>query len=277
MTCQRIGRVPNGTIGFGTDSEYSRSRIPSPPQKITTFTRPPPAPARPSQTEWLRTRTSPASCSHPALQVGRDLLQVLPGGVFGRNEGDRQRPLQGQPRVERRESCLGAGRIEFAGLVARLRTVFERLVPVSESAGHVERAVIVRAQLHRDGLQKSGTLGAEVHDHVEDRSARGPDQLRFGMGRVLEMQAAHRALLLGVRDVDLRHLWLETVLGELPAAKGAREEAAVVLAPLQIQDERTLQLRLGKDHDRLVPGEWPSPSAVCNILVIALSWNPPSR
>src|SRR5882724_4127582 len=122
-----MGRVPNGTIGFGTDSEYSRSRIPSPPQKITTFTRPPPEPARPCQAESVRARTSPASCSHPAVQFGRDLLKVPPGGVFFRNDGDRQRPLQGQPRVKRRESRLGAGRIELAGLVARLRSVFERL------------------------------------------------------------------------------------------------------------------------------------------------------
>src|SRR2546422_2706014 len=37
MRCQRIGRYPTGTIGFGIDSEYSRSLIPRPPQKITTF------------------------------------------------------------------------------------------------------------------------------------------------------------------------------------------------------------------------------------------------
>src|SRR5437868_5495892 len=38
-----MGREPSGTMGLGTDSEYSRSRIPSPPQKITTFKRLPPA------------------------------------------------------------------------------------------------------------------------------------------------------------------------------------------------------------------------------------------
>src|SRR2546428_5171506 len=41
MRCQRIGRYPTGTIGFGIDSEYSRSLIPRPPQKITTFIRSP--------------------------------------------------------------------------------------------------------------------------------------------------------------------------------------------------------------------------------------------
>src|SRR5437868_14646755 len=41
MTCQRMGRYPTGTIGLGTVSEYSRSLIPVPPQKRTTFIHPP--------------------------------------------------------------------------------------------------------------------------------------------------------------------------------------------------------------------------------------------
>ena len=32
-----IGRQPIWTIGFGTVPEYSRSRVPRPPQKRTTF------------------------------------------------------------------------------------------------------------------------------------------------------------------------------------------------------------------------------------------------
>src|SRR5882724_2750211 len=37
MRCQMIGRCPIFTIGFGTVSEYSRRRVPRPPQKSTTF------------------------------------------------------------------------------------------------------------------------------------------------------------------------------------------------------------------------------------------------
>src|SRR5712671_4558489 len=114
-----MGRVPSGTIGLGIDSEYSRSRIPSPPQKITTFTRPPPATACACQTEPFRARAPPAaSCSHPALHFGLDLLEALPGGVLGGDDGDRQRPLQSEPRVEGREPSLGFGRVELARLVA---------------------------------------------------------------------------------------------------------------------------------------------------------------
>src|ERR1700687_5547025 len=37
MMCQRIGRVPIGTNGFGMNSVCSRSRVPMPPHRMTTF------------------------------------------------------------------------------------------------------------------------------------------------------------------------------------------------------------------------------------------------
>src|SRR5690349_24687368 len=36
ITCQRIGRPPISTSAFGTDSVRSRSRVPRPPQRMTT-------------------------------------------------------------------------------------------------------------------------------------------------------------------------------------------------------------------------------------------------
>src|SRR3954451_18807401 len=45
MMCQRIGFPPMSTIGFGRNSGSSRRRVPSPPQRMTTFTRPVSAPA----------------------------------------------------------------------------------------------------------------------------------------------------------------------------------------------------------------------------------------
>ena len=40
MMCQRIGLPPMSTIGFGRNSVSSRIRVPCPPQRMTTFTRP---------------------------------------------------------------------------------------------------------------------------------------------------------------------------------------------------------------------------------------------
>ena len=39
MMCRRIGRPPISTSGLGRNSVSSRSRVPWPPQRITTFTR----------------------------------------------------------------------------------------------------------------------------------------------------------------------------------------------------------------------------------------------
>src|SRR3954469_8919206 len=39
--CQRIGRPPTSTIGFGFDSDSSARRVPSPPASRTVFTVPP--------------------------------------------------------------------------------------------------------------------------------------------------------------------------------------------------------------------------------------------
>src|SRR6267378_1900359 len=197
----------------------------------------------------LSTMIMVGSRAHPALHLALDFLEVLPGGVLGRDDGDRQWPLQAQARIERREPSLGAGRVELAHLVARLRRVLERLVPVREALGDIERAVVVGAQIHRDGLQEGRTLGPQVHDDVEDRPARGADQLRLGVRRVLEVHPAQGALPLVVGDVRLRDHRLEVVLGELLLTKSACEEAAVVVAPLQIEDECALQLGLGDDHD----------------------------
>src|SRR6267143_353453 len=196
----------------------------------------------------LSTMIMVGSRAHPALHLALDFLEVLPGGVLGRDDGDRQWPLQAQARIERREPSLGAGRVELADLVARLRRVLERLIPVREALGHIERAMVVGAQFHADGFQESRALGPQVHDDVEDRPARGTDQLRLGLRRVLEVHPAQRALPLVVGDVRLRDHRLEAVLGELLLTKGPCEEATVVVAPLQIEDECALQLGLGEDH-----------------------------
>src|SRR5512140_2179379 len=51
---------------------------------------------------------------HSAFHFRLDLVEVLPGGILWRDHADRQRPLQLQPRVERREAALGGGRVELA-------------------------------------------------------------------------------------------------------------------------------------------------------------------
>src|SRR2546426_433769 len=206
----------------------------------------------------LSTRIMIASRSHPLPHLSLDLRQVLPGGVLRRDDGDRQRPLQPQARIEWRKPAFAAGRVGFAHLVARLGRVFQGLIPVREAFGHVQGPVPVGAQLQGDVLQERRALGPQVHDDVEDRPAGGADQLRLGVRRILEVHASQRALPLVERDVRLRNHGLEAVFGELPLTEGAGEKAALVLAPFHVDDEGTLQPGFGEDHGLFPAGKRPA-------------------
>src|SRR5579862_6009781 len=62
MMCQRIGRPPTSTIGFGRYSVSSRSRVPSPPASSTTFMdREPNLPMPDDATGAMRSRSQSAT------------------------------------------------------------------------------------------------------------------------------------------------------------------------------------------------------------------------
>src|SRR3954451_23883635 len=90
---------------------------------------------------------------HPALQLGLDLVEPLPVLVLAGDLADRQRPREAKPRIVPGETALGSRRVELAHLVAGLRPVLERLVPVPETLGDVERAMVVGGQLDGDMLE----------------------------------------------------------------------------------------------------------------------------
>ena len=73
-------------------------------------------------------------------------------------------------------------------------------------------------------------------------------ELRLGRRRKLEVHAAHRALAHVERDVGLRDDGLEAVILELVLAERAREEAAVVLAPLEVDGKGPKQRRFREQH-----------------------------
>src|SRR4051812_41277297 len=185
---------------------------------------------------------------HPALQLGLDLIEPRPGLVLVGDLADRQRPREAKPRIVPGETALGSRRVELAHLIAGLRPVFERLVPVPETLGDVERAMVVGAQLDGDVLEVGRALGPEVDDDVQDRPAGRADELRLRSGRVLEVHPPHRSLALVEGDVRLRDHRLEAVIGELALAERAGEEAAVVLAALDVDDEGAPEPGFGEDH-----------------------------
>src|SRR5690606_19024059 len=91
-------------------------------------------------------------------------------------------------------------------------------------------------------------------------------ELRLGGRRELVVHAAQGAGRMVVREVRLHDGGLQTVLRELLGAVGAREEAAVVLAPLQLDDVGPWEARIPEDHAPASSastgmGGWPAAAA----------------
>src|SRR5258705_2141093 len=173
---------------------------------------------------------------HPPLQLRLDLVERLPGAVLRGDFSDGQRPLKDEAAIVERQPAFGVRRVELADVVAGLGAVFQDLIPVREALRHVERAVVVGAELDRDVLQVRRALGAQVHDDVVDGAARGTHQLRLRRRRELEVHAAHGALLAVEGDVGLGHHGLQAVPLELALGKNAGEEPPAVLPAVQGED-----------------------------------------
>src|SRR6478609_539834 len=80
MTCHRTGRDPMGIMGFGSDSDPERIRIPSPPQNSTTFMSTRPQADRASRTTGRDTPLFGGSLRrlrHPHTQVVIELTTRL--------------------------------------------------------------------------------------------------------------------------------------------------------------------------------------------------------
>src|SRR6266511_3367504 len=103
-----------------------------------------------------------------------------------------------------------------------------------------ERRVVV--------AQAPGRVRTQVDDHVVDRSVAAADQLGLLVRRRLPVHAPHGAPVPVQRDVALHRGGVEAVLGELPGAEGAREQAALVGVRLRVDHERVRKSGLGEDH-----------------------------
>jgi hypothetical protein len=128
--------------------------------------------------------------------------------------------------------------------------VLEHLVAMREALRHVESTAIAGTQLDDHVLEIGRRLGPQIDDDVGDGAARTADQLRFGGGRELEMEASHGAAVVVEGDVALRDQRVESALGELTLAEGPREEPAAVAAGFEVDDARAAQRRLREDHLR---------------------------
>jgi hypothetical protein len=96
-------------------------------------------------------------------------------------------------------------------------------------------------------------VGSEIDNHIKDRTAHAPRDLRFLVQRPLEMQAAHRAATPAEGQALLGDFGIETLLRELLPAPGTREEAAFVFPRLDVDQPRARKPRRGQDHAGSLP------------------------
>src|SRR5437016_2530546 len=97
-------------------------------------------------------------------------------------------------------------------------------------------------------LKVRWTLGSQVDDDVDDRSASHCNDLRICGWRELEVHSPQRAFALTEQNVRLSDHGIQAVFRELTLAKGPRKEAPIVLAAFELKYERTLEFGLDKSH-----------------------------
>ena len=113
---------------------------------------------------------------------------------------------------------------------------------------HVQRAVVVPGELHRDMLQVSGAFRAKVDDDVDDRTTGAANELALGCGWTLEVHSSQRPLLPVGCNVGLCNRRLQPVVGEFLLTEGACEKPPAVLVWSEVDEKRPVQPGFGKDH-----------------------------
>src|SRR5690606_15590732 len=139
-------------------------------------------------------------------------------------------------------------RVELPDLVGDLRPVGEGDEAVGEHLGDVQSQAVLGREVEREVHQVRGRDLAQVDDHRVDRAGRAAYELPRGGRRQLVVHAAQRAGDVVVGHVRLYDGGLEPVRGELLGSVRAGEEAAVVLAPLELDHPGARDPGLVEDH-----------------------------
>jgi hypothetical protein len=81
--------------------------------------------------------------------------------------------------------------------VKKLTIVGERLKSMREALRNKEAPEILIRENFTMPVQKGRRIRAQIHGHVKDPASQTRDELRFGMWRMLKMEAANRSRQLG--------------------------------------------------------------------------------
>lgn len=126
-------------------------------------------------------------------------MGLIAGGALG----DRQRPIDVEPRIDCVEGTFGGRTIGGGVKIKQFAVSGKRLEAVGETLGDNQRPVILRAQTLGVPAQEGRRTAAQIDGDVEDLTLEATDELRLGVGRRLKVQSPDRAWLGGQGVVDL--------------------------------------------------------------------------
>src|SRR5436190_10271777 len=151
------------------------------------------------------------------------------------------------PVVPAEPACC-RGFVELRHLVRHLAVVFEGHETVCESLGDVKSAPRCSVELDAEMAHVGGRRRPQINDDIPNSPPGAADQFGFGVGFGLPMHAPQRPAVAIVGNVALRELGVESHPSELASTPRAREEAALVLAPLDVYDESSGERGRLEDH-----------------------------
>src|SRR5436190_23357023 len=186
--------------------------------------------------------------AHALTELWLDFIQEFPLPILYGDSRNGHRPGQAETMIAVAKASFSAGCVELTDLIAGIGVVSKGLIAVREPFRHVQRAVVVLGELHRDMLQVSGAFRAKVDDDVDDRTTRAANQLALGCGWTLEVHSSQRPLLPVGCNVGLCNRRFQPVVGEFLLTEGAREKPPAVLVWSEVDEKRPVQPGFGKDH-----------------------------
>src|SRR6266513_2314488 len=142
----------------------------------------------------LSFRSRHRRCAHALPELWLDFIQEFPLPILFGDGRNGQRPGQAETRIAVAKASFSAGCVELTDLIAGIGVVSKGLIAVREPFRHVQRAIVVLGELHRDMLQVSGAFRAKVDDDVDDRTTGAANELALGCGWTLEVHSSQRPL-----------------------------------------------------------------------------------
>ena len=138
--------------------------------------------------------------------------------------------------------------MKLAHLIFYLSVISQSLKAVGKQSRNEKGTSIFHAQLDCQMMTVSNRLRTQIYHDIMNRAAHTADKLRLTRWRLLVMHASQCARLEIGREIALNNSRVEPVLRELSGAEGAREEAALVLVWLEINNKHAAEGSFSKFH-----------------------------